>query len=499
MSEGYEARPPDASGPLKIGRPVSGGSTSTLHPPCADISLDNRRAGGLLHDQGSLHVPATPTPYSGDITSEPGTSPRPGGDVEEILSRAFITPRIIDQRSVEDLSATLRTLLRDAATHQKLFAQNTTGIKAIADQAGTLERDLKARLEQTNQASQQFEQRAARAQKLLEAAEQTIVSQVRLGRETAERLLSPDLSSLEARTLSIADSAAAHAQARIDAAVEDAVARTLARIDADVAARCEARVLRAEADFAQRVASLTTLAEATLSQIEHAAALAQSQHERIENLCVQARSLHALFEGQEARTNELAGKLAHEVAAAASRRDELLHAASHTEDRVNAAMARLDTLLADFTSRFERGAGEIEARLAESAQRGSAAAANLSRHADELSAMAAAADINTLRHAVTDAQDALARSTEAALDLREAAAGCARAADDARQVSADLVAARSHAEQAHEAVATLNAMGPRLASLIERGNQIGQGLSRLLARAERAAPTTDPLPESKGQ
>jgi hypothetical protein len=74
--------------------------------------------------------------------------PEPGSEtIEEILDRAFVSPRIVDQTVVEDWSSRMREVLQTAAAQQKGLSSAAAEFKSLEAEVGTTLRGLQQKME----------------------------------------------------------------------------------------------------------------------------------------------------------------------------------------------------------------------------------------------------------------------------------------------------------------------------------------------------------------
>lgn len=255
----------------------------------------------------------------------------------------------------------------------------------------------------------------------------------------------------------------------------------------DLQTRCEAAVKLA-AVLEERVAKATNIATtigkdlvARLSELREFAstdtaalgakmkATAQSSIDEVAlaSLCVftqRVQSLHSQhMESVEMATNQA--------------RSQCLQLAQTTIDAATAAKAAASQAGGDFAkvalevfSSLEADVTALEARARSGIDEGNSTCERSVAATQVLQSLAAEVDVGGLRHAVADANDALAAGTQTALILRELAATGGRDAEMIAEM-------RSLVERSEKLL-------PNLSTLITRGDTVGSGLCKLIERAE---------------
>lgn len=93
-------------------------------------------------------APTTPRPTRApEASAMVAQTKRDEPGVEATLEKVFLTPRVVDQRAVDELSGSLRTLVREAAVQNKALAMTTTEVKVLSEQLRGASRELQTHLQ----------------------------------------------------------------------------------------------------------------------------------------------------------------------------------------------------------------------------------------------------------------------------------------------------------------------------------------------------------------
>ncbi len=97
-------------------------------------------------DQANAGSRSGPRPGFG---AEPGDAADTGASIETLLGRVFLTPRVVDERALEEFGAALRTLVREAHAREESLRRTGVEVKGIAEQlakaSASLREDLAGR------------------------------------------------------------------------------------------------------------------------------------------------------------------------------------------------------------------------------------------------------------------------------------------------------------------------------------------------------------------
>ena len=339
-----------------------------------------------------------------------------GDDIERMLDRMFLSPRIVDQAALETFAGSLRSLIRDAATQQRALDLASTEVKGLAGQLREASRELGDRVEGASRVVPTIDQRAAALESLL--------------RQPGPRAQPPDPATMDAL-----------ARAAVERALQ---ARTI-ETDALEARACTV-LRRAEETLAQLEGAARALEGLSDGVVVRVAALAQQVEAARTDLDAAAR-------GAEGRVAELNQQVSQLLASA--------------DTEVTRAGATLGAAVAEAERRGQTLATGIEASLLD-----------LDRRADRTRAEREDRDAATLV-AAAEAERSLLAVVSAALEqrvtleerLRAGEARVATVADEVARLSTlddSLSRARSVGDSLAKLVAHADMVGSGLASLLDR-------------------------------
>ncbi len=114
--------------------------------------------------------------------------------VEQSLERAaeqiFLSPRVVDQRSFDELSGTLQRIVREAAAQGKSLTTTGEQVRAVTDQLRGLMRELQIKTEGATKALPVLEAQIKRVQELTNrATQEAALSKAREVRDTVVKLI----------------------------------------------------------------------------------------------------------------------------------------------------------------------------------------------------------------------------------------------------------------------------------------------------------------------
>ncbi|MCE7973454.1 MAG: hypothetical protein DYG92_03880 [Leptolyngbya sp. PLA1] len=346
-----------------------------------------------------------------------------GDDIERMLDRMFLSPRIVDQAALETFAGSLKSLIRDAATQQRALDLASTEVKALGGQLREASRELGERVERAARVVPTIDQRVAAIESLLKqpgprAEPPDPATMDTLARAAIERVLVARASEMEAL-----ESRAAGTLRRAE--------ETLAQLDG------AARALEGLADgIVVRVAALAQQVEAARSELDGAA------------------------RGAEARVTELNDRVTQLLASADT---EVTRASTTLGAAVTEAERRGQTLVTG----IEAGMLDLDRRAAQAREE---------REGRDAATLAAAAE----------AERALLGAISAALEqrvtledrLRNAEARVRDVADTAARLATmdeSLTRARTVGDSLAKLVAHADMVGSGLATLLDRAQRPGQG------------------------
>jgi uncharacterized phage infection (PIP) family protein YhgE len=408
--------------------------------------------------------------------------------LEATLDQVFITPRVVDERAFEELSGSLKGLVKDALTQSRALITTTGEVKLLSDQLREATRELQSRVETAAKVVPTLDSRVTRAEQLLERTGKELAAKVTEVRESAARAVTLDRDRIEKQ---VRDQAAA--------ILEQAVAEQVNLLRAKIGAAVQESQAQAEAQAAAIVDRLDDARRRLDAELGHAESRARG-----------------IFEGLESALGAVEKRSAKAAEQAIAAQAALDASALDAGVRLGAAVAEADR-------RAEVICGQAEGRMAE-----------LRRAAVEVVDLVARTNAEDVLATVQDATEAAARSESAAAELRglvgqasELKASCesalarfgdltAQAETSGRQLEQAVQGARSSIDSLSSRMTQLRTdyerlvqeapqwgeqvrqMGAWLGQLLAQADQIGRGLDRLLRQAEDKKPgaaSHPPLPQ----
>ncbi|MBS0195963.1 MAG: hypothetical protein JSR77_04320 [Planctomycetes bacterium] len=435
-----------------------------------------------------------PPPESGGPT-DPSHNPSPA---EETIAQVFVSPRVVDQRAFDDLSSTLRTLVRDAASQSRVLLSTTGEVRALGDQLHAAIRDLDTRVTTAANLIPTIDKRVGKAEQLLAAARDEIGAKITEFRAVAGGIGEIDRAGVAARVREIT-------QETIASVIAEQLVGFAQRLNEQTEAQAQ-KLAKARED------ALAAVALAERTEARAAAAIADAQHEA-------------------ERLDRAQAALREAAQSALDKSEALKIAADEAHAAVRAAREQLDDATEGITKKLDDCLTRVSPAISDIEARGNGLLDRLRTELAGITEHAAAIDIATADKAAADLNDAVGRATEAALDLRELTAGISQHREQSEAASrtfatmtsqaqsageeignrilsaaemieslsrtvseleARLNAAASSAEKriehlgsASEDAATAREVGARLAQLVQRADALGAGLDRLLREAAR--------------
>ncbi len=250
----------------------------------------------------------------------------------EAFREIFLTPRVIDRRSFDEFSATLRELIAKADDERRELAQAARSAGELREAAGSAARELRQSLEQTLRAAESFDERLSIAEQMLAQTRGSEEAIERL-REAGERLVRDRIEELERR-------------------VEDEIARAHNRLQQ------EERTLQSHLDEGER--RIRALEDRLAERLD---AIEQERIERIERLGESMRQ--RLIEAEE-RARELEQGFEDRLKTLESERAEkFIRLFDAIEARLEEGQSRLVEFDASIEERFAKAREEQQALVSE--------------------------------------------------------------------------------------------------------------------------------------
>lgn len=444
-------------------------------------------------------TPATPV-VEGSVATE---SVR---DIERVLDEVFLTPRVVDQRTFDELAAGLKALVREAAEQARALSEASRDMQRMDESLRAATKELHGKLESAVGVLPSLDQRVERAEGVLEEAKGTLQERLRemkaisgddfrIDRERIVERVKGEVSGAiaaiveqELRGAKAAIESATgrciarvqHAMGELDTAsregevrivemgnerVEDARARMTGVAD-DVIAAARAAIGETQARLGEMVESgrmqMTAEAERVLGGLRDAAASAEEFGVRARR---EAASATAEASGKVSLLIEQADETLLQHKAVAETLNDLT---GSLKGDIDAVRASLDAMVEQARSRIEEAAEESVARV--SAERGAAASA---ASADKLVPLVERAEASLAQHrGVCRQLEELARATREQLDALQAKAE-AKGPDGRDQAGALAALSPQALQQAQQ-------IGAWLAHLVGQADLMGRGLDRLI-------------------
>jgi hypothetical protein len=136
----------------------------------------------------------------------------PPATPEEALDQVFLTPRVVDQRAIEEMTGSLRGLVTDAAAQSRALAAASTEVKLLSENLREAARELQSRVELAVRVVPTIDQRVGTAERLLETTAAGMTERLR---EAAESVVKDD----------------EHVRRRVTEAVERAAGEAAGRLE----------------------------------------------------------------------------------------------------------------------------------------------------------------------------------------------------------------------------------------------------------------------------
>lgn len=345
--------------------------------------------------------------------------------IEELAGRVFVSPRVVDQRTFDELSMAMKGLLKEAAGQGRVLVNGVAEVKGLSEHVKSDAKELQAKCDAVSRVVQGADQRIAKLESVLSVVSADVAARI----EALKAAAAVDHRAVAAQA---AEQAREAVRGVIDGVVEQVVREGVLKIQQ-----------RGE--------------EAARGLEERLGGIVQRASERVEVLERVHREWEEKIEGARGRCEEqvgnLEGRLRGLVAEASEverQMQEKLHSASEQVERAQEKLGETGRAISEVLS---RGLVDVESRVA-----------GLRAQVEEVSGVSEMLDIAQARATVVDLNDAIGRATEQALELREVAARV-RAGED--------VGGGEGVEKLKGLLEEAHRVGPRLAELVARAKMGG--------------------------
>jgi hypothetical protein len=364
---------------------------------------------------------------------EPNTNNVNGSDlpdmqtIEERLNGAFVAPRVVDQQAFEDLSSTLRGLMKDAVSQGRMLMGATGDIKNLDEQARQTGRQLQNTLETAARLLPMLDQRMTKAEQI-----STIMN-----RDIAARLetLKSTVVDQDALTLSVRELA----QKTIDSVTNDRMTAFSQSIERMINERVTAANEACEEAIRTAQTRLGVLLARTDGCIARLAGLQRETDDKMTEVS-----------GMLERIQQARAGLEHSAATVTA---TLSNGIKDVHERVSDTTAKCDRLMETTREQLiamTEHSNAFETHIGEARQ---------------------------LRDSFADLCNATAKGQDILAQLRETTAGGEQLRIEYCEV----------ADRIGDLLTEANLVGPRLASLVQRGDLVGRGLDAMLNGGDRKA------------
>jgi hypothetical protein len=438
--------------------------------------------------------------------TDTAASTGPAGEqwLEETLDQVFLTPRVVDERAFDELSGSLKSLVKDAAGQSRALIATTGEVKLLSDQLREATKELQQRVDTAVRVIPTLDQRVAKAEQVLDVTGKELAAKVTEMREVASRGVAIDRERLAAQVRTetagilerILQEQAAVLRERMGAAVQEAQA---------------AADLQAAAIFDRVRAAQETL-DRTLEASE---AKAQAIAERLDALMAESFGRAVESADRAAQRAESA------VAVPSAQVLEAVQTLEQTAAKATKAQATIEAAVNEAGLRLGAAIGEADRRAESIGKLAEQRIAQLREQAVEVVEIAASTNVEQLLGTVRDTVEAAEQARTMGVELHsivaqtselsrkcgeaeqgfatvltrttaakeELAQALAEASADVDGLTTRLSALKAQYEQlvkgdgedgVHEQV---RQMGAWLGQLLTQGDMIGRGLDRLIKQA----------------
>jgi hypothetical protein len=248
-----------------------------------------------------------------------------GLDADRIIDDLFITPKVIDRRGFEELSSTLRQLVRDATSKGESLKSTAVEVRTLGDNLREVTKQLQTRLEAALKVAPALDQRVAKAEHIVQLAldRSTLTDQLE---KSIQQIIESRLGEYSRRLEDLGVRQEETVRLSVQRAIDDIEARR-ERLNTEAT---ETRAL-AESARSRLVGELETFQQMIRTQVDSAA----------ERLCEPVRSA-------DRKAGELSARVNNELEAA--------------EERLRSAREQADVKLAGLVETISRHAETVMRR-----------------------------------------------------------------------------------------------------------------------------------------
>lgn len=187
--------------------------------------------------------------------------------LDEQARKVFVSPRVVDERSFEQLASTLRALTTEAANQGKSLAQASEGVRSLSENLRGLTKDLATKTDQATKVMPVLETRVASAQQLIDrVTRDTAIVKAREARDAISAQIAEQSATWKQQFVQEArESVMSQATAAVDEVMaQHAQSMIASKVQAAVDAAIEAAVRQAVRD------ALATLKSDVQESVQHA-------------------------------------------------------------------------------------------------------------------------------------------------------------------------------------------------------------------------------------
>jgi chromosome segregation ATPase len=222
--------------------------------------------------------------------------------LDRTLDEVFLSPRVIDERSYEELAGSLRALMKDAAGQSRALAGTTAEVKLLGDQLREATAQLKAKVETAARVIPTLDQRVAKAEALLEVTGKELAGKVAAMQEAAARAVPIERERIAAQ---LRAEAGRLLRERLESELETARKQAAEQSGAimSLIAGAQSELEKSINAFEERSWALTKKVEEGLARLEEltarvteACARAEAAHEKLDGLAGRAESAQSALE-----------------------------------------------------------------------------------------------------------------------------------------------------------------------------------------------------------
>jgi chromosome segregation ATPase len=221
--------------------------------------------------------------------------------LDRTLDEVFLSPRVIDERSYEELAGSLRALMKDAAGQSRALAGTTAEVKLLGDQLREATAQLKAKVETAARVIPTLDQRVAKAEALLEVTGKELAGKVAAMQEAAARAVPIERERIAAQLRAEAGRLRERLESELETARKQAAEQSGAIMSLIAGAQSELE--KSINAFEERSWALTKKVEEGLARLEEltarvteACARAEAAHEKLDGLAGRAESAQSALE-----------------------------------------------------------------------------------------------------------------------------------------------------------------------------------------------------------